>query len=306
MNDRPEIRHSDSGMSVSIGAMSRATGIPANTLRTWERRYGFPQPDRTDSGQRMYNPALIGHLRLVARALDLGHRPKQVLSLSHDQLGDLLGTAHEETFLDPSTKVATEVQDWIEATRALDGRALDGGFRSESARLGLLRFLSERVGPFLVALGEAWRAGDVEVYQEHWASERLRRYLMEAWEPLAHDAQGPALVASTLPGDRHDLGLHMAVAVAAMCGWQIVFLGRDTPVDDIAAAVNQRGAKGVLLSISTWADPELSLTALRSVRQQLDPGIEIIIGGSGAPGTVQGVRSLEGLEALYKWASSGH
>lgn len=302
MNDRPDIRNSET-MSISIGAMSRATGIPANTLRTWERRYGFPRPERTDSGQRVYDPSLIGHLRLVARALELGHRPRQVLPIPRQKLVELLGTTVSPPAPEPVAQAATEVDDWVTATRALDGRALDGGFKTEAARLGLLRFLTERVGPFLVALGEAWRAGDLEVYQEHWASERLRRFLMEAWEPLAQDATGPAVVAATLPGDRHDLGLHMAVAVMAMCGWQIVFLGRDTPVEDISAAAQARGALAALVSISAWADPVLSMGHLRQLRDHVEASTSIVVGGAGAPAQIPGVRSLDGLDSLYAWAS---
>lgn len=302
MNDRPDQRET-AATGITIGAMSRATGIPANTLRTWERRYGFPSPDRSDSGQRLYDPSLIGHLRLVARALELGHRPRQILGISKQQLADTLGTALQASAPAPTSKVATEVDEWLDAARRLDGRALDGGFKTESARLGLLRFLVERVGPFLRAAGEAWRRGDLEIYQEHWASERLRRFLVEAWEPLAHDATGPAVVAATLPGDRHDLGLHMAVSVVAMCGWQVVFLGRDTPVEDIARAVDTRHAAAALVSVSTWADADLAHGHLEELRGLLAPGTSVIAGGTGAPGDVPGVLALDGLESLYAWAS---
>ena len=303
MNDRPNIRRNGTGMTISIGAMSRATGIPTNTLRTWERRYGFPQPQRTDSGQRVYDASLIGHLRLVATALERGHRPSQILGISEAQLQTLLGQAQSTDI--PATLSASEqvIESWLTACRDLDGVALDGGFRTEAARLGMLRFLTERVGPFLVALGESWRRGDIEVYQEHWSTERLRRFLAEAWEPLAKDATGPTIVAATLPGDRHDLGLHMAVAVASMCGWQIVFLGRDTPVDDISAAIGKRSASAALLSISAWADPVLSLGHLRQLRTRLSDDISIVIGGTGAPDMVPGVTTLHGLEALFNWAS---
>lgn len=299
MNDRAP--HIEAPVGISIGAMSKATGIPANTLRTWERRYGFPEPDRTASGQRLYDPGLIDHLRLVAKALDHGHRPRQVLALDRGQLERLLGVVDPAT---PSPAGSVGIIDqWLAAVQNLDGRTLDQGFRSESARLGVLSFLVERAGPLMVALGQGWRAGAVKVYQEHWASERLRRFLSEIWEPMAQANNGPTVVGASLPGDRHDLGLHMACAVMAMCGWNVAFIGKDTPVDDIAAAVTTSGSRAVIVSISSWADEHDSHMHLEQLRARLDPEVAIVVGGGGSPGTLPGIEHLSGLEALFQWAS---
>ncbi|MCA9729465.1 MAG: MerR family transcriptional regulator, partial [Candidatus Eisenbacteria bacterium] len=76
----------DGSLTLSIGAVSRATGIPANTLRTWERRYGFPKPLRTDGGQRSYSAGVVAHLSEIARALEHGLRPRDVLTASREDL----------------------------------------------------------------------------------------------------------------------------------------------------------------------------------------------------------------------------
>lgn len=39
----------------TMQAVSRETGVPADTLRSWERRYGFPEPSRTDANYRLYS-----------------------------------------------------------------------------------------------------------------------------------------------------------------------------------------------------------------------------------------------------------
>lgn len=299
MNDRSKSLDS-TPMGVSIGAMSKATGIPANTLRTWERRYGFPQPQRTESGQRLYDAALIGHLRLIHRALEAGHRPKQVLNTPLDDLAVLVGTT---TPTPAKPDGANALEGWMRAAKTLDGPSLDNWIRGDAAKLGLLRFLTERVGPFLTAMGEAWRQNDLEVYQEHWASERIRRFLNESWEPLSTNNAGRALVASTLPSDRHDLGLQMAAVVAAMCGWKIVFLGRDTPIADIASAVKTSDAAAVLVSISMWTDSEKAWDHVQQLRSMLISDIEVVIGGTGAPAELTGVTTLADLESLYRWAA---
>ncbi|MFB6352102.1 MAG: MerR family transcriptional regulator [Bradymonadaceae bacterium] len=79
--------------SLSIGAVSRATDIPAATLRTWERRYGFPDPARNDAGHRRYTPEDIDRLRLIARAVDRDHRPSDVVPMQMGRLRALLETS---------------------------------------------------------------------------------------------------------------------------------------------------------------------------------------------------------------------
>ncbi len=43
----------EEGQSFRIGAVERATGIPANTIRVWERRYGLVNPARDETGTRL-------------------------------------------------------------------------------------------------------------------------------------------------------------------------------------------------------------------------------------------------------------
>ncbi len=78
------------GGKLSIGALSRATRIPIETLRTWERRYGFPVPERKPSGHRVYPVSSIPRLRRIAEALGHGHRAAEVVAASDVELSELL------------------------------------------------------------------------------------------------------------------------------------------------------------------------------------------------------------------------
>ena len=89
------------GARLAIGALSRATGIPVETLRTWETRYGFPVPDRRPSGHRVYALSTIPRLKRIAEALARGHRARQVVSASDADLKLLLayGTISQLGFM---------------------------------------------------------------------------------------------------------------------------------------------------------------------------------------------------------------
>ena len=85
-------REAPPGARLSIGALSRATGIPVETLRTWESRYGFPVPERKPSGHRVYPISSVPRLRRIAAALSSGHRAGQVVAASDSDLDALLAS----------------------------------------------------------------------------------------------------------------------------------------------------------------------------------------------------------------------
>ena len=89
----PGRRSREDGAWLSIGALSRATGIAVETLRTWESRYGFPVPERKPSGHRVYPVSAVPRLRRIAQALSLGHRAGQVVGASEEALARLLETS---------------------------------------------------------------------------------------------------------------------------------------------------------------------------------------------------------------------
>ncbi|MCB9742184.1 MAG: MerR family DNA-binding transcriptional regulator [Alphaproteobacteria bacterium] len=283
---------------LSIGAVSRATQIPVNTLRTWERRYGFPQPERSDGGHRLYRSGVVERLRLVSRALGAGHRAGQVLGLSEGELRALLGMPVHALPDD----AALPIRRWIEAARNLEGDVLDAGFRVEAARKGMLPFLIQRAEPFITAMGDAWERGELRVFHEHFASERLRDFLVSVWRPLSDQAMGPWVVCTTLPGERHFMGLHMAAAVVALAGWRVLFLGVDTPLRDQLECVRQCGAEALMISVSEASALKDSQAHLHELRQLLDPNVEILVGGRGAREGIDGVRFIDDMRELEIWA----
>jgi methanogenic corrinoid protein MtbC1 len=196
----------------------------------------------------------------------------------------------------------TVVAAWVQLARELNGDKLEAVFRSEWTQLGGVRFVVERAGPFVAALGEAWVDGTVDVHHEHFASERLRDFLVSTWRPLANSATGPMVVCTTLPGERHGLGLHMAAAVAVIAGLRLTFLGSDTPLQSIANTVKQTNARAVLLSVSGYSDETHVRNSLSALRELVPDNAQIVTGGSGAPASVEGVVTLGSLVELLTWA----
>jgi MerR family transcriptional regulator, light-induced transcriptional regulator len=305
MNARPK-RTVEAARPLTIGALSRATRIPVETLRTWERRYGSPMPIRKPSGHRLYPAAAVEHLRRVGRLLVQGHRPGEILALSLDQLDALLSLAAPELARAPGPDAAAASPDslarsiaaLIEASRDFDREALMQEFRAHWVRLGPLRFLQELAGPFMIAVGLAWKSKSLEIRHEHFATAALADFLGEVRVPYDRQARGARVVAAMLPGDGHEGGLLMASVVLAVRGCRVVYLGPNTPVDEIAAAARTGGVEAVALSVSSSLPAPRVAKAVAQLRGLLPPRVPIWAGGAGAPRGARGVERFDTLATL--------
>jgi DNA-binding transcriptional MerR regulator/methylmalonyl-CoA mutase cobalamin-binding subunit len=291
---------------LSIGALSKATGVPTETIRTWERRYGFPIAERTDSGHRRYSLGTLERLRLVTQVLALGYRPSNVLGAEEATLKQILERAsgRRRPSVRPASAEDTDaaLEPWFEHVERFESRAFERQMRSAWSELGAANFIELRVAPFLTELGERWARGELEVRHEHFASERLREFLSSQWRPLSDAATGPAYVLATMPNERHVLGLHLAALAVATAGGRVIFLGADSPTSDVAGAVEFHAADAVILSSASGSDPARLKADLASLREQLPPEVALVVGGKGSVVELpDGVARLETFRELSRW-----
>jgi methanogenic corrinoid protein MtbC1 len=281
---------------LSIGAVSRATGIPAETLRTWEARYGFPVPERRPSGHRVYPASVVPRLRKVAEALARGHRAAQVVPANERSLTTLLGE-QVQVALSPRLPESASVSDLIGAVRRYDASTLTTQLLADWGRLGVLAFLEQRVGPLLESIGSGWADGTLEIRHEHFVSEQLGALLSTLAAPLDARATGPACALGTLPGEQHGLGLQMAALVVAASGLRVRLAGTDLPVSELAAFARDVHARVVALSVSA-AGASTAARHLRALRKQLPRQLTVIAGGAGAPSGLAGIEHVTSFDAL--------
>lgn len=303
MSDKPT-----DPVELSIGTLSSATGVPVDTLRTWERRYGFPTPAaRSGGSHRRYPAETIGQVQLIVRALELGHRPSAVVGRDPDELRRLLGAdripAPAAVTSSPGAD-AQSVARWLELTHALDGDGLMGELHRSLAEMGAIPLLERRVAPYLHEVGEAWARGLLRVSHEHYASERVREFLSAQWR-RANDGQRGGRISAVLAtpsGEQHVLGLHMAAWVIALAGVHVVFLGADTPLGDVAYAAERHHARAVVLSIAAGYAGDLD-AGLASLAAALPGGVSLVVGGAGVRAAGTPGQVMNRFEGLFDWAA---
>jgi DNA-binding transcriptional MerR regulator/methylmalonyl-CoA mutase cobalamin-binding subunit len=283
-------------ITLSISAVERETRLSKDILRAWEKRYGFPAPQRDGHGERCYPAWQVERLRLMKRLMDHGHRPGQLAALPAEELAALLPR--------PSPCPAPDLRRKGDAVERLLATVKDNpaGFpralQQQLTREGLERFVQHIAAPLTAAVGQRWEDGSFEVFNEHFYTEETARVLRKAIAALPGTGASPRVLLTTLPGEPHGLGLLMAEALLALDGAACVSLGTETPLLDIARAAPAFGASVVALSFSAAYPRRQIGAALRQLRLALPAGIAIWAGGASiaSQAAIEGVRLLPTLD----------
>src|SRR5271165_5355548 len=144
--------------SLNISAVERETGLSKDVLRMWERRYGFPDPQRDNNAERQYAPGEVAKLHAIKRLMDTGLRPGKLIRQSLDELNALA-----EKRVHPRREALAPAieRDILTLLKAHDASGLHATFASLLVRVGVQRFIIETVAPLNRAVGEAWMRGEL-------------------------------------------------------------------------------------------------------------------------------------------------
>jgi DNA-binding transcriptional MerR regulator/methylmalonyl-CoA mutase cobalamin-binding subunit len=265
-----------------IHVAAEKAGVSAQLLRAWERRYGLLAPSRTDSGYRVYSDDDVSILRGAKVLIDEGGSIAEIARLPHEQL-------RRAAVRQPSARIGVPAGSWQETALAavsrFDGATLERLILTATG-MGTSTDSCDRVlMPLLVAIGERWEKGSLDVAAEHFGSAIIRRHLHELVETEARRNRGaPAIVCACPEGDLHEGGLLAFAVHATALGWTVVYLGPNTPTADIIATAERTEAGGVALSLTS----PLPSTARRKLVQALvgwkgkSASRRVWIGGRGA------------------------
>jgi DNA-binding transcriptional MerR regulator len=277
------------GIGSSIGAVERDTGLSKDTLRVWERRYGFPKPGRDAFGERAYSAEEVEKLRLIKRLLDRGFRPGKIIELPTAELQQLAqgGNAPKargarRADVPPAAATAEELDSYIEEVKAHRLEDLRSHFGQAVMRLGLARFVTQIVAPLNERVGDAWTRGELQVFEEHMYTEAVQAALRSAINAIPPPRRRPDVLLTTFPQEPHGIGVLMAEAVLGLEGCRCVSLGTQTPIPEIVAAALARRVDIVALSFSPVLGPNPVLDGLNELRARLPPAVDIWVGGSSA------------------------
>jgi len=192
-------------VTLSISAVERDTGLSKDTLRVWERRYGFPSPMRDAFGERIYPLEQVDRLRAIRRLMDIGHRPGKIIGLYIAELQALADTSTgtgSSIRSDMEQDSNPDLLHLVDITKSHDIEELRRQLGQRLLRLGLARFVTEVVAPLTQRVGDAWSRGQLEIYEEHLYTESIQVVLRNAISTIPQPGDRPRVLLTTFPSSR--------------------------------------------------------------------------------------------------------
>jgi methanogenic corrinoid protein MtbC1 len=238
----------------NLKAVVAETGITADALRAWERRYGLPQPGRTKAGHRVYSRRDIDVIKwLVARqeeGLRIGRAVKLWYSLEeegHDPLRKMPPPV-ETTRLPTGDRITDLCEDWVSACLSFDEPRAERALTHAFALYPPESVLSQVIREGIVEIGQRWYEGDVTPQQEHFASQLAIRHIQSMVRATPAPTRRGRIVIACAPHEVHTIGPLMLELLLRRAGWDVIYLGADVPIEDIEITIDSTRPHLVILA----------------------------------------------------------
>jgi methanogenic corrinoid protein MtbC1 len=295
-------------------AVAQETGVPADTFRAWERRYGVPRPQRTEGGHRLYSERDIATIRWL--------RDRTAEGLTISQAIALMTDGNEANLSWLSTAVDTEPHTWERLNSRLLASLVEfDAIRAEQilgeafALYPLEEVFLKLAQPVMIEIGDQWHAGKLTVTAEHFATQFMRRKLSGLFNTYnVADGRGVVLVACP-PSEQHDMGMLMLSVFLVRHGWQVIYLGPEVPLRDLLETVRQLQPDMVAMTASTMETATQLLEVGRAILALTPPTPLFGYGGrvfnlnpglaQKMPGRFLGKDALEAVDTVAELLSAG-
>ena len=267
----------------TVGRTAELTGVPRETLRKWEQRYGVVEPTRTEGNYRLYDDEAVRRLSVMRDLVDAGWAPREAARrVLEEPVGPVAVVPREaRPALTPLDELASCGEDF-------DVVRLEGVLDRAFAHADLAVVVDEWLMPSLVRLGEGWQQGTVSIAAEHFVSAAVLRRLSLAFHQLPHPApDAPRALVGLARGSRHELGVMAFAIVLRSRGVAVTYLGGDLPVESWIDTVRAIEPAAVVLSVPTVED----LPAVREAVQAIASTAPVLLGGA-HQGRVEGAEAL--------------
>lgn len=250
---RPGELHLETDMQpvYNIKAVVEATGLPAATLRAWERRYGALAPQRSGSGYRLYSAQDITVLRWLKARVEAGMSISQAIALlGHQRRGEPAAVVTERRQqVRPGSGAAQSAL--LDAFTEFDEGRADAALEEAFALYGVETVFERIIAPAMAQIGALWHTGGASTAVEHFTSNYVRRKMEAMISASPKNSAGPLVVMGCAPEDWHELGLLLLYLLLRRRGLHTIYLGQNVPPEQFLEEMERLRPALVIISAAT-------------------------------------------------------
>lgn len=269
----------------NLSAVLRETGLKADLVRAWERRYDLPRPQRSAGGHRLYSQFDIETLKWLKEKKTQGLSISNAVELwkSLEQNGEdplsTKGTDNKPLRVFDGTKssIISELREnWIRACSNFDGSAAEETLNQAFATHSVESVVTEILQEGLREIGRGWHAGSLTVQQEHFASSLAERRLQTLLSLTPPPTRPQTVLLGCPPGELHALPTTIFDLFLRRKGFNVIDLGANIPLDQMVETAIKLRPDLIILSAQTLRAAASLLDAFTALRTT---GIPLAYGG---------------------------
>ena len=243
----------------NLKVVLKETGLAADTLRAWERRYGLPMPQRTAGGHRLYSQRDIETIKWLMKRQDEGLSISRAVDLWNEQLTSgtdpLAGALQPGPALvsalpipyQPETTLDTIREAWIQACMEFNEARAEQTLNQAFSMFPVEAVSIEVLQKGMSEIGSRWYTNRASVQQEHFASALAMRRLDALLSASPYPTRNQTIIVGCPAGEWHTFTPLLLSLLLRRRGLNVIYLGANVPVAQFANTVQDLKADLVIL-----------------------------------------------------------
>jgi len=234
----------------NLKVVLKETGLAADTLRAWERRYGLPSPNRTAGGHRLYSQRDIETIKWLMKRQSEGLSISRAVDLWNEQVAsgtDPLAGSTQQTSLGtlsvpvqyqaPDTTIDTLRTRWIEACLEFNESAAEQVLNQAFSMFPVEAVCLDVLQKGMSEIGERWYQNRANVQQEHFASALAMRRLDALLSASPAPTRNQTVVVGCPAEEWHTFTPLLLALLLRRRGLNVIYLGANVPSEQFSNAV---------------------------------------------------------------------
>lgn len=242
----------------NLKVVLRETGLAADTLRAWERRYGLPTPTRTAGGHRLYSQRDIEIIKWLMKRQGEGLSISRAVDMWNEQVGSgadplaesaqvASGSMMPVPYKSPDTTLDTLRADWIQACLQFSESAAEQVLNQAFSLFPVEAVCIEVLQRGMSEIGERWYENRASVQQEHFASALAMRRLDALLSASPAPTRNQTVLVGCPPDEWHTFTPLLLALLLRRRGLNVIYLGANVPAERFASTVKNIQAHLVVL-----------------------------------------------------------
>ena len=242
----------------NLKVVLKETGIAADTLRAWERRYGLPMPQRSAGGHRLYSQSDIETIKWLMRRQEEGLSISRAVDLWNEQINSgtdplaglgpsTLASTMPVQYQAPDTTLDSLRANWIRACLAFSESDAEQTLNQAFSMFPVEAVCLELLQRGMSEIGEYWYENRANVQQEHFASALALRRLDALLSASPMPTRNQTVLVGCPPNEWHTFTPLLLALLLRRRGLKVIYLGANVPAEQFSKTVKDIQSNLVVL-----------------------------------------------------------